>query len=256
MTQYESTDTILSLVAIVLSILIPVIQHIYRRLQRPYLEIIPFDLQPLTLNYDKLGHYASFRFSIQCERESCIVKSISLQIKRLNGEVVYSEKWVLLKPIFANWVFTGMQQATVGSATLVHPVKIDAGKLEPMNAEFKATGGLSHANLMNALGDAITRANPESSTLDDVLSDRAVCVAMENVAESCPWVEGDYQAEMNVRYDANGLKSQRYRFSIDESQAELLRLNSKVLAANCATAETPGDYIPLQTLSLDVATVD
>lgn len=179
MTQYESISIWVSVSAILVSVTIPLVQFMYRKIQRPVVSVIPFDVRPLILNYDYFGSYARFCFSIQCEKQACIVKSISFRVKRLGGEYLYAAKWSQLKPIFANWMFAGPQQASISSATLVHPIKIDAGKLEPLNVEFEACRRADHQHRIETLLTTIGHACEEHCSLEEVLADHAVSVAID-----------------------------------------------------------------------------
>ena len=255
MTQYEAASLTVSCVAVLLSVCIPLVQFAYIKMQRPCLQIIPFDVQPLTLNYDLYGFYARLAFSIQCERSSCVVKSVRLRIGRSEGKWFYASKWLQLKPINASWMSAGAQQALLGGATLVHPVKIEAGKLEPLNVEFEARGGYRHQLLVRKVCDAVSPVYPESQDTEDVLSNQSVRTAMANLRKSCPWTEGRYIAEITVCYDASDSITQQYRFCISKRQANCLRGNAAALAGMSIPSAVPGRRQQLQTLSLGLEIV-
>ena len=225
-------------------------------MQRPVVSVIPFDVQPLILNYDRYGSYARFCFSIQCEKQVCVVKSIGFRAKRLDGECSYEAKWNQLKPIYANWMFAGPQQASISSATLVHPIKVDEGKLEPLNVEFEACGGADHRHRMEMLLMTIGQTCEERYSLEDVLSGQAVSTAIDEFGKGCIWQEGEYVAEICIKYDAKGLLIQRYRFGIDETQAGVLRDNARVMAGLAVPADIPGVRGQLRLLCLDVEPVE
>ena len=254
MSPYEIGSLVVAVVAIVISMAIPSVQYAYKKMQRPKLDIIPFDVQPLTLHFDLYGIYAGFRFSIQCENEGCVVKSIGFRVKRQNDgkEWIYSSKWISLKPIHSDWMFACPQQATISSSTLVHPIKIEAGKLEPLNVEFAALAETSHRSLINGICEAVDGASIAETTVDGVLSDNEVQVALDKLRESCMWTKGEYIAELTVRYDASGEVSRRFYFDVDESQATLLRDNVIAIAAARVPNELAGTRRQLQSLWLEV----
>lgn len=256
LTQYESVSIWVSVIAILVSVAIPFIQFIYHKMRRPAVSVIPFDVQPLTLNYDRFGSYVRFCFSIQCEKQACVVKTIGFKAQRLDGGCLYEAKWIQLKPIFANWMFAGPQQASISSATLVHPIKVDEGKLEPLNVEFEACGGEDHHHRLEMLATTIGHACKEWRNLEDVLSEQAVSTAIDELGKDCLWQEGEYVAEISIKYDANGLLTQRYRFSISEPQAEVLRDNAHVMAGLLVPSDIPGMRRQLQPLCLDVEPVE
>ena len=224
-------------------------------MRRPIVSIIPFDVQPLILNFDRFGSYARFCFSIQCEKQACVVKSIIFRAERLGGGCSYEVKWNQLKPIFAHWMFAGPQQASITSATLVHPIKVCEGKLEPLNVEFEATGGVNHHHRMEMLLKAIGHACEKRCSLEEVLSEQAVSAAIDELGKDCFWQAGEYVAEISVKYDAKGLLTQRYNFKIDEAQAGILRDNARVMAGLAVPAVIPGMREQLQLLCLDVESV-
>ena len=254
MTQYERASLYLSGIAVVISVAIPLVQFIYHKIQRPRLHIIPFDGQPLTLSFDTFGPYAWFRFSIQCENESCIVKTIKLSICRANGESLYSAKWVLLKPIHVNRMFADVQHATIDTSTLVHPIRIGAGKLEPLNVEFEASVSANHHNLIQKLQAAVGSACLASQNADEVLMDQSVSSAIDELGKSCPWLEGDYTAEITILYDAAGSIARQYGFSITSDQAAALSDNAIALASALLPAGYPGMRKQFQNPSFDVST--
>jgi len=256
LTQYESLSIRVSVIAIIVSVAIPLVQFIYRKMQRPVVSVIPFDVQPLILNYDRFGSYVRFCFSIQCEKQACVVKSIGFKAERLDGGSSYEAKWIQLKPIFANWMFAGPQQASISSATLVHPIKVDEGKLEPLNVEFEAHGGKGRQHLLETLVMTIDCACKEQRSVEEVLSEQSVSAAIDELGKECLWQEGEYVAEISVKYDAKGLLTQRYRFRIDAAQAIVLRDNARVMAGLVVPADIPGMRRQLQPLCLDVEPIE
>lgn len=70
MTSYEILTLIISVVAIIASIGIPLAGYLHKRLQKPSLDIYEFEYQPLVLMFSTLGNRIKLNFSILCKKSS------------------------------------------------------------------------------------------------------------------------------------------------------------------------------------------
>ncbi len=84
MTPYELGSLLVAIVAVVLSILIPLVQFLYRILRNPKLDLIPFDGRSLVLCFNESSSYAEFMFSVLCENASSLVRTIEFSAKNMN----------------------------------------------------------------------------------------------------------------------------------------------------------------------------
>ena len=85
MTSYECGSLTVAVAALLISIFIPLSQFAYAKTRRTSLRIIPFDRCPLLLHFGDSGSALTFKFSLACKGNPCIVRSIRACVKRLSS---------------------------------------------------------------------------------------------------------------------------------------------------------------------------
>lgn len=221
MTTYELSSIIVAVAALALSILVPLFQFLFAKLQRPKLAIIPFDGYPTTLYFDKSGSSIDIKISLSCLKKDCVVRTIRTCAKSDQGTTACFN-WGVLKPINLNWANAGTQQIQLASAELVHPLLLKKDSLTPLNVHFEREGHPSNTALS-------TEASP-SNLNDDIDAPRiSASVPPTEVADGFLWRNGSYSITVSVIYDAGEEISASFRFSVSAEEENRLKENDLVI---------------------------
>ena len=237
MTPYEIWSLATAIVAIVISVAVPVGQGLYGRFRKATVKALLFDGFPLTLCFNESGSYAELKLSILSEHAACIVKTLELTIRGSHTDRVFSHGWTFLKPIHANWMSAGFQQAILSSATYVHPIKIEKDKLEPLYVEFGTDPDEKWVSLMRRRDEVMKEVNADDVFNDGLLGNESVSAIVQEISDVCFWAEGRYEIELRILYDAKGEKVQRFTFDLGKAEAEVLRQNALGIVTHCATIQ-------------------
>ncbi len=221
MTTYEFSSIIVAVAALALSILVPVFQFLFAKLQRPKLAIIPFDGYPITLHFDKSGSSLDIKISLSCLKKDCIVRTIRASVRSDQGATACFS-WGVLKPINLNWANAGMQQIQLASAELVHPLLLKKDSLTPLNVHFEREDHPWDAALP-------TEAYP-SNLKDHIDAPRiSPSAPPAEVADELFWRSGSYSIKVSVIYDAGERISATFRFSVSAEEQNKLKENDLVM---------------------------
>lgn len=137
MTNYETLTLIISVVAIIASIGIPLVGYWYKRLQRPSLDIYEFEYQPLVLIYSTLGNRIKFNFSILCKKAPCVIRSIEADVFSEANDRHMKMRWAIMEPVRVDWANGMGSVINLNSMTLAHPFLIDTDTLLPFSIQFE-----------------------------------------------------------------------------------------------------------------------
>ena len=137
MTSYEILTLIISVVAIIASIGIPLAGYLHKRLQKPSLDIYEFEYQPLVLMFSTLGNRIKLNFSILCKKASCVIRSIEADIFSEANAKQIKMRWVIMEPIRLDWANGMGSVINLNSMTLTHPFLVDADTLVPLSVQFE-----------------------------------------------------------------------------------------------------------------------
>ena len=144
MSSYEKYSLIISIIAIAISIGVPLLQWLYKKTKRLKLSIIPFENNPLSL-FNESGCYFKLMFCIQCENQDTTITSIEVTLKRQSDTWEKTYKWSSLDSIYLNW-FGNNTANRINSATYARPYKIKENTLEPFIIEFLIQDDASKVN--------------------------------------------------------------------------------------------------------------
>ena len=186
MTTYETTTLIISIAAIVASIGIPLTGYLYRRLQKPKLDIYEFEHQPLTIIRTPTSSQIKLDFSVLCRNARCIARSIEARIVSANADKPLKMRWTSLEPINLNWANGMGSVINLNTVTRAHPLLLEADSLTPLSVHF------------------------ESSNEEPPRS----------------WRDGYYELTIKLLYDANETFEKSYHFSLSAEEAERLQLDT------------------------------
>lgn len=229
MSAYETASLWMSGIAILLSIVIPVIQVAYKRFRKPNLRILPFEHQALKLYFNNSLNSIGINFSIACDKAPCIVGSIRATVVRKSDNKRMNFRWSLLEPVWINWANVGSNTASLNSASLARPLRLSADSLEPLSVSFEAVdrGSIQH---ITSAKDALYLKNPSDSFPYEhyakyIRNDpdyRQLCTDIE---QELFWVKGGYRLEIDITYDTKGIAHEEYNFELSDDQERFLRCN-------------------------------
>lgn len=194
MTTYEFWSIIVAAAALAFSILVPLFQFLFAKLQRPKLAIIPFDGYPITLYFDKSGSSLDMKISLSCLRKDCVVRTIRARINGDQGTTACFN-WDVLRPINLNWANAGIQQIQLASAELVHPLLFKKDSLAPLNVHFERE---------NHLWGTVPSAEASPKNANDSIGAQYVSVSTPpaEIADGLLWRSGSYSITVTAIYDA------------------------------------------------------
>lgn len=230
MTTYEFLSLIIAGVALLLSILIPTIQALFRHLRKTKLDIIPFDANPLTVLFNESGSYIEMKFSIVCTRNDCVIRTISASIMHNDTRTKIKRRWTFLKPINVSWVNAGFQKAQLNGATYVHPIRLTKDSVEPLFVEFGTDLNTSEDALIlerdNVLAQLANELGNDAISLDDLKSKAAIAKLSDRFSEQLYWQEGSYELDLAIDFDANKSVSKAFYFELNKKDIIRLKENT------------------------------
>ncbi|WP_165055098.1 MULTISPECIES: hypothetical protein [unclassified Adlercreutzia] len=248
MAKYEMLTLIISCIAIITSIAIPLAGHIYRKLQKPKLDIYEFEHQPLTVMYSTLGNRIRFNFSILCQNAPCVVRSIEAEVfHEASGELMRM-RWVIMEPVRSDWANGMGSIINLNSMTPAHPLLIDANALVPLSVHFEPLDNSAFHDAYNrrlALGDVelpetLEKQRP-SDRFDGLPHAGGIDALMRQLKELCFWDHGRYRLRVRLIYDANKSHEKDFYFDLAAEESDQLRSNAKklLLCEVCPRSSNP-----------------
>ncbi len=138
-TLYELWSLFFSGFAIFISIIIPLIQFLYKKYKRLKITIIPFERTALALSFSDVGSYIRLSFCIECRNQDTTVKKVIAQVVRKSDRQTCSFEWFAFDSVYINW-FGSNASNRINSMSYARPYKIKADTLEPFIIEFSGNG--------------------------------------------------------------------------------------------------------------------
>lgn len=192
MTVYETMTLVISIVAIVTSIAIPLAGYLYKRFQRPKLGIYEFEHQPLTIICTPANSQIRLNFSVSCQNTRCVIRSIEMRVASGGFTESAKMRWTALEPIHMNWANGMGNTVNLNTMTLAHPLLLEAESLTPLSVYF----------------------GPCDKTTPQF------------------WSDGRYKLTIKLFYDADKDFERSFYFNLSTDEAERLRLGAASLASS------------------------
>ena len=217
MTKYEMISTVLSIVAIALSILIPLAQWIWKRwITQPKLNYYPTGRAFVYCNLS--GPYLQVDGVFEALHKPVSIKGTSIRIERVRDEKKLKLDWLRFRsPVSQN--FMGLQAS---AAELAHPFRIDADHIACAFIEF----GDSFASVEKTANLTLEEMTPICNKIKGNCADYySALVELKKthqysdlkalLEKNLFWEIGKYKATLSARY---GKKEETFQmcFSITE----------------------------------------
>lgn len=250
MSEYEFADVAIASLALTISVLVPFVQFLRRKLSKPKLRILPFDYQEMTLQFNPHLSWFGLRFSIQCERAECVVSSIEAEVTRKEDGCKILRRWTILEPIWTNWANLNGDAASLNSFSHARPIRLKKDSLEPLIVSFTDDPTSKSVIFSKELDSLIGRAREQrcsSTTLGHNASEirhpdeyASLKTALE---DKFFWIRGSYSIAIKVNYDAGKSIIETFYFSVSEDEEAQLRNNIEHLASNLVNSGPYQNYI-------------
>lgn len=228
MTKYEIITTILSTIAILVSIGIPLIKWLWNT----YIvkaKITFHQIGQATLFFNKSGSYIRINGVVESRRKASIIKNVSLTLTRETDGITKKLSWCyLISPVTQTLLGNLLQQAQEGA----HPFRVEANSIACAFIEFgdpyKASD-IKIQKICTKIDSLITQLKSKSSFCEafDALSKQPEYLESKNkVLENNYWDIGKYTANIDIEYNNNKKESFSYEFSLSEQNYEELLCNA------------------------------
>lgn len=262
MTSYEILTITISVVAIITSIGIPLIGYLYKKLQKPRLDIFEFEYQPLVLMYSTLGNRIKFNFSILCQKAPCVIRSVEIGISSESKANQIKMRWVIMEPIRLDWANSMNSVINLNSMTLAHPFHIDADTLMPLSIQFEPFDNSEFIETYDCCLSQINGLVIPEAIREDRLCDSfeviSVCnddlnILSHDLARLCFWESGRYKLHIKLIYDANQVFEKDFYFSLTAEESTQLQANAKkMLLCNQCSKNANLETVQCVSISKDV----
>lgn len=234
MTTYEKLTLIVSIMAIVVSVAIPLIQYILRKIKQLKLTILPFDHTPLRLFFNESGSYIKFKFSLECKNQPATIHSIRARVIRDSDGGQLDLIWSTAESVYVNW-FGPNAANRINSVSIVHPLKVLADTLEPMIIEFSNCNQTSILNACSQRDDIINKAlqqwHPEKiDELITILHEEGNLEQLKpSLIESNFWKAGTYKLYLDIQYNTSKILTTTFCFSISDTSEHTIKNNTQAI---------------------------
>lgn len=223
MTKYEKTSVLLSIAAISISILVPLVQWLYREKRKAILKYYPTGHALAYCNLS--GSYIRIDGVFEALRRAVSLKKVSLNITRIKDEQKLNLEWCkLCSP--ASQSFMGLQAS---AEELAHPFRIDADHVACAFIQFNdpsdSAGKTIKSEYDKLIEDCrlIRLAETDYNKAVLLLKSKDSYKKVKTVIEKeLFWKIGEYRATVVVKY-ADSEESFPIKISVSETQyAEFL----------------------------------
>lgn len=235
MTSYEILTLIISVVAIIASIGIPLAGYLHKRLQKPSLDIYEFEYQPLVLMFSTLGNRIKLNFSILCKKAPCVIRSIEADIFFEANAKQIKMRWVIMEPIRLDWANGMGSVINLNSMTLTHPFLIDADTLVPLSVQFEPIDNSEFIDAYNRRFDLsaleiteVTKGNKLCKHFEEISNHNSdLDILSRQLSKLCFWECGRYKLHLRLTYDANKVFEKDFHFTLTADEATMLQTNAE-----------------------------
>lgn len=225
MSLYQKASLICSAIAILLSILIPLAQYLFKLAKRRKLSIIPFSSDSLTLLFNESGSYFKLSFCIECQNKNSTISSICAKIIRKSDKLEKTYTWSCFESVYINW-FGQNSDNRINSVSYARPCKLSADTLEPFIVEFSNSDTKELRELCSTRDKNLLRyvqfGDKTFTSLDDF---HKFYITRDEYHELCGsyknylyWFPGEYELIIELHHDVRKKKSFSFNFSVTENE--------------------------------------
>jgi len=226
MTEYEIISTTISIIALTLSILIPLLQWIWRK-WIVKAKVKYYSTGQATLFFNKDGSYIQINGIVESEGKTTTIKKIKIIVTRKRDDLKLNLTWShsvspVSQSILGNYVQT---------TELSHPFRVEADNFAcafVVYSDIFNSSGIKIrnicANLINETQEIYQEIN-YNQALNRLLTSASYINAKGQITNECFWETGKYAVDIIVEYGEQDVKSFPYEFYISEQNYFELQKN-------------------------------
>ena len=226
MSKYETISTVLSIIAIFLSVIIPFVQWAWKK----WIMTVKVKFYPTgqaMLFFNQSGSYIRFNGVIESENSAATIKKLSLVIMRKRDERKLNLSWsCFISPVNQNMLGNFVQ--TTESA---HPFRVEADSVACAFVEYSDSSDSSGKKIRRICSDLlpsiqrIVTVHPYDEALALLRNSPEYIDAKNNLLSDFFWEIGEYTVVVSVKYGKEKTKSFTYEFVVTEQDSIELRSN-------------------------------
>lgn len=228
MSKYEIITTILSTIAILVSVFMPLTKWLWKT----YIirtKIVFHKMDQATLFFNKSGSYIRINGVIEAKNKVAIIKKVSLTLTREKDNLTKKLSWIyLISPVTQTLMGNILQQAQ----ECAHPFRVEANSIACAFIEFGDPYKSSEIKILRScsiIDNLIAQQPPKSSygeAFDTLSKLPEYLESKNNILSDNYWDIGKYIANINIEYNNNKNKTFSYEFTLSEQNYEELRRNA------------------------------
>ena len=229
MSKYETISTVLSIIAIVLSILVPLVQWVWKK----WIMTAKVNYYPTgqaTLFFNQSGSYIRFNGVLESQRKAATIKKMSLVLTRKRDDQKLKLLWsYLISPVNQNMLGNYVQ--TMEAA---HPFRVEADSVACAFVEYSDPSDSSGKKIRKICLDLSSSMlqisqNPSYEEALSVFSKSSEYINAKNsLLSDFYWEIGKYTVDVSVDYDKQKAKTFSFDFTVSEQNYSDLRNNIDV----------------------------
>lgn len=226
MTKYETISVIVSIIAVALSILIPLTRWIWKRfIMQAKVKYYPTGQAVLFFNQS--GSYIRAYGVLESEKKAATIKKMKIIITRQRDEQKLNLLWsYLISPVNQSLIGNSIQ-----TTEAAHPFRVEADSVACAFVEFSDPSDSSGKKIrnicanLNPLIQQMAQGKNYNEALDEFIKSPEFLSAKSQVANDFFWEIGKYSLDIIVEYSKNKSKTFTYEFSVSEHDSMELRNN-------------------------------
>ena len=227
MSKYETISTILSIIAIALSILIPFVQWVWKK-WIVNAKVNYYPTGQATLFFNQSGSYIRFNGILESQRKAATIKKMSLVLTRKRDDRKLNLAWsFLISPV--NQSMLGNYVQTMEAA---HPFRVEADSIACAFVEYSDPSDSPGKKIRKICSDLSSSMLHISQNLsfDEALSafskSPEYIDAKNNILSDFYWEIGKYTVDVSVDY--NNRKTKSFSFDITVSEQDYTDLRNNI----------------------------
>lgn len=226
LTRYETITTVLSIIAICVSILIPVTQWVYKKwLATAIVKFYPTG--QATLFFNQSGSYIRLNGVIEAERSAATIKKMSIVLTRKRDDRKLNLTWsYLVSPVNANMLGNYVQ-----TTEAAHPFRVEADSVVCAFVEYNDPSDSSGIKIRKICSDLIPlfpqppHIIPYYQAFSELCKLHEYIDAKNSLSSEFFWEIGKYSVDVILEYGKQKTKTFSYEFNVTEQNSMDLRSN-------------------------------
>jgi len=226
MSQYETFSIVVSVAALLMSILIPIFQWVWKKwIMRPIVKYYPVGEAQLFFNQS--GSYIQINGILESERKAVTIKKMKATITRKSDDRKLNLVWsMFISPVnqrtYGNYIQT---------TETAHPIRVEADSIFCAFTEFSDPSDSSGKKIRRICTDlipVIQRVFKDRSYNDacaDYCKSPEYIEAKNSLLSDFLWEIGEYYVDVTVEYGNKKELIFKYKFFVSEKDSVDLRNN-------------------------------